>query len=269
VKKTISLSLVLFFTLNSIGFAATNVMVIDQKVTSFEYEEHMYKISHILRVNEGDLISTSEKLPHDTQEAHELFEKVCAPKSSTADLAKRVTVSYNGLLITNEFQCDERSEISDEISTVQFVVTVDRENNLKDLQINQLSAKAKSTTINPHKLTFNDGGEIAIAVAASILASGLLAKQVYAGQQDKFLHAEAGSLIASAATLLAYYGFKVSKNEAALIGFATAVAVGLLKEYAYDVNRKHIHTVDIHDARATSMGGASGALFIRLKFQWK
>ncbi|MBC7538536.1 MAG: hypothetical protein H7281_06935 [Bacteriovorax sp.] len=129
-KKTISLSLVLFLALNSIGFAATNERVIEQKATSFEYEDHMYKISHILRVNEGDLVSNDEKMPRDTEEAHELFEEACAPKSASVDLPKRVTVSYNGLLTVNEFQCDERSEKSGEINTVQFVVTVDREDNL-------------------------------------------------------------------------------------------------------------------------------------------
>ncbi|MBC7538535.1 MAG: hypothetical protein H7281_06930 [Bacteriovorax sp.] len=50
------------------------------------------------------------------------------------------------------------------------------------MQINQLSGKANSTTIDPHKLTIKDGGEIAIAVAASTLVSGILAKQFYAGQ---------------------------------------------------------------------------------------
>ncbi|MBC7538534.1 MAG: hypothetical protein H7281_06925 [Bacteriovorax sp.] len=60
----------------------------------------------------------------------------------------------------------------------------------------------------------------------------------------------------------------MSKNEAALIGFAFAVAIGLLKEHAYDASHKDTHTVDIRDAEATSMGGAAGAFFIRLKFQW-
>lgn len=267
-KKTISLSLILFIALNSVGFTATNERVIEQNVSSFEYADRMYKISHILRVNEGNLITTSEKLPRDTEEAHELFEIVCAPRTSTADLAKKVTITRNGFLTTSEFQCDERSENSDEVNTVQFVVTVDGNEKLKDLQINQLSASANSNTIETHKVTVKDASEIAIAVGASTLVAGILAKQVYAGEQDKFLHATTGSLIASAATLLAYYGLKVSKNRATLIGFATSVAVALLKEYAFDASNRDNHTVDIHDAKATTMGGATGAFFIRLKFQW-
>jgi hypothetical protein len=271
-KKSLPFTLALFLVFNSTAFAdgeTTNstIRVIEQNNSSFEYADHMYKMSHLMRVTEGKLVSTSEDLPHDTEEAHEFFEEACAPKNATADLAKKVTIDYQGLYTTQTFECDERAE-DGKVNTVQFVVTTDINDTLRDLQINQLSAKANSTDIDPHHMTLKDGGEIAIAVGASLLVSGLMAKQIYAGQQDKFLHATGGSLIAAATTLLAYYGFKVSKNEAALIGFATAVAVGLLKEYAYDTHHTDVHTVDIHDAEATAMGGAAGAFMIRLKFQW-
>ncbi len=267
-KKSLSLFLIILLSFNSAAWAFDNGRIIEQKDTSYEYENIMYKISHILRVTNGNLVSTSDKLPRDTLEAHEYFEKVCAPKSSNTDLAKKVTVSYQGFLTTREFQCDERSDDTDTVSTVQFVVTVDRDENLKDLQINKLNAKAINDPADPHHMTLKDGGEILIAVAASTLVSGLLAKQIYTGEQDKFLHATGGSLIAAATTLLAYYGFKVSKNEAAIIGFATAVAVALLKEYAYDASHRDTHTVDIHDAAATSMGGAMGAFFVRFQFRF-
>lgn len=269
-KKNLALLLSLIMIINptAIVFADTGERVIEVKDFNFEYNDKMFKASHILRVTEGHLISTSEDLPRDTVEAQELFEEACAPRTATQDLSKKLTVSYQGLYQTNSFECERRTGEGDEVSTVQFIVTTDRDDNLKDLQINELKTNAKSEALDPHKLTVKDAAEVAVAVAASTLVSGLLAKQVYAGEQDKFLHATAGSLVAAAATLLSYYGFKVTKNQAALIGFATTVAVALLKEYAYDAAHKDRHTVDIRDAEATAMGGGVGTFFIRLSFQW-
>lgn len=269
-KKNLALILSALMILNptAIVFADTGERVIEAKDFNYEYNDNMYKASHVMRVSEGRLLSTSESLPRDTEEAHELFEEACAPRSSTQDLNKKLTVSYQGLYKTSSFECERRTGEGDEVSTVQFVVTTDRSENLKDLQINELKTNAKAEAIDPHKLTVKDAAEVAVAVAASTLASGLLAKQVYAGEQDKFLHATAGSLVAAAATLLSYYGFKMTKNQAAIIGFATSVAVALLKEYAYDAAHRDTHTVDIRDAGATVMGGGIGTFFIRLKFEW-
>ncbi len=268
-KKTLSLFIATIMILNplALSFADTGERIIEARDFNFEYNDQMFKISHILRVTEGNLISTSEALPRSTEEAHELFEEACAPRSLTRDMNKKLTVSYQGLYKISSFEC-ERALENDETGTVQFVVTTDREDKLKDLQINELRSQAKAESIDPHKLTMKDAAEVAVAVAASTLVSGLLAKQIYAGEQDKFLHATAGSLIAAAATLFSYYGLKVSKNQAALIGFATAVAVALLKEYAYDARHTEAHTVDIRDAEATALGGGVGTFFIRLQFRW-
>lgn len=268
-KKIISTTLVIFLAFNSIGFAAIpDAQVIEEKDSKYEYLNHLYKVSHILRVAGGHLVATAENLPRDTEEAHELFEEVCAPKSSNADLNRKVTITYNNFLTTTEFQCDKRSDNAAGVETIQFVATINRDDVLKDLQVNQLSAKTSAVSSDTRDLNVKEGAEIVIAVAASTLVAGILAKQVYAGEQDKFLHATAGSLIAAGATLISYYGFKVSKNQAALIGFATAVAVALLKEYAYDASHRNNHTVDGRDAAATAMGGGLGAFFIRLKFEF-
>lgn len=269
-KKNISLIISLFLIFASLTHVyASEIIVIDDRGSNYEYNDRMFTTSHILRVSNGKLMTTSEELPSDTQEAYELFEELCAPKSTTKNLSKKITVSYNGFLTTNAFECDGLTdEGTNKIRTVQFVVTTDRDNHLKDLQINQLKATSKMPEMDPHKLSVKDGAEIAIAVAASTLVSGVLAKQMYAGEQDKFLHATGGSLIAAAATVLSYYGLNVSKNQAALIGFATTVAVALLKEYAYDARHRDTHTVDIRDAESTVMGGGVGAIFIRLKFEF-
>ncbi|RPJ71847.1 MAG: hypothetical protein EHM20_14285 [Alphaproteobacteria bacterium] len=269
-KKNNALIIYLLLIITSLTLSyASEVIIIDDSGLNYEYNDRMYTTSHILRVSNGKLMTTSDELPRDTQEAYELFEELCAPRSTTKNFNKKISVSYNGFLTTNAFECDGKTdEGSNQIRTVQFVVTTDKDHHLKDLQINQLKATSKFSEIDPHKLSVKDGAEIAIAVAASTLASGLLAKQIYPGQEDKFLHATGGSLIAAAATLLSYYGLNVSKNQAALIGFATTVAVALLKEYAYDASHRDTHTVDIRDAQATAMGGGLGAIFIRLKFEF-
>lgn len=272
-KKQFSLLLAAVMVLNPLTSAFADISVdVGGRVTeakdfNYEYNDHMYKSSHVLRVTDGRLVSTSEQLPSTTEEAHVLFEDVCAPRSSTQDLNKKLTVTYKGFLKTSTFECEKRLENND-VSTVQFVVTTDRDERLKDLQINELKTNAKSESLDPHKLTVKDAAEVAVAVAASTLVSGLLAKQIYAGEQDKFLHATTGSLIAATATLFSYYGLKLSKNQAAIIGFATAVAVALLKEYAYDARNRDSHTVDIRDAQATALGGGVGTFFIRLKFEF-
>lgn len=248
--------------------AAADSRVIEEKIAKYEYLNHLYQVSHILRVAGGQLISTSDKLPRDTEEAHELFEKVCAPKTSNADLNRKLTITYNNFLITNEFHCDARSEDSGNVETIQFVATINRDEVLKDLQINQLSANYSSALEENRTLDLKEGAEVAIAVAASTLVAGIMAKQIYNGEQDKFLHATTGSLIAAGATLISYYGFKLTKNQAALVGFATAVAAALFKEYAYDARNRNNHTVDSRDAAATAMGGGLGALFLRLKFKF-
>lgn len=267
--KNLTIALAILLTLNLQAVAAAgDSRVVEEKKSKYEYLNHLYKVSHILRVAGGHLNRTSDKLPRDTEEAHELFEKVCAPKTSNADLNRKLTITYNNFLITNEFQCDARSEDSDNIETIQFVATINRDDVLKDLQINQLSANDSSGLEEGRTLDLKEGAEIVIAVAASTLVSGLMAKQIYNGEQDKFLHATTGSLIAAGATLISYYGLKLTKNQAALVGFATAVAAALLKEYAYDARNRNNHTVDSRDASATAMGGGLGAFFLRLKFEF-
>ena len=104
------------------------------------------------------------------------------------------------------------------------------------------------------------------------LASGLLAKGIYPDQHDKVLHAVVGSLISSTATLVAYYGFKLSKNQSFWVGLATGVIAGVLKE-VYDSKHRDKHTVDAADAivtgggAAVGAGGAVGAGVLRLSFQ--
>jgi hypothetical protein len=116
------------------------------------------------------------------------------------------------------------------------------------------------------KFNFKDGAEVFLAVSASVAASALFAKQAYPGEGDKITHAVGGSLIGSGATLFSYYGLNVSENKAALIGFATAIAAGLVKEYIYDTAHTDNHVVDARDALMTGVGGGFGAFFIRLKF---
>ncbi len=176
---------------------ASEVIIIDDEGSNYEYNDRMYTTSHILRIANEKLIATSEELPRDTQEAHELFEELCAPRSADQKLNKKITVTYNGFLTTNAFECDGiTDEDPNKMRTVQFVVTTDRDYHLKDLQINQLKATSKMSEMDPHKLSVKDGAEIVLTTATSTLISGFLARQMYIGEQDKFVHAISGSLIA-------------------------------------------------------------------------
>ena len=121
----------------------------------------------------------------------------------------------------------------------------------------------KSIAINARK-----GLDLIVEVAAAILASGGLAKKIYTGEHDKFLHATGGALIASLVSIFAYYRFDLTRNQAALVGMITTIAVALLKEYAYDAHHKDIHTVDPRDASATIFGGTVGILFFNFQLDF-
>ena len=73
-------------------------------------------------------------------------------------------------------------------------------------------------------------------------------------------------LIEKYLSIFAYYRFDLTRNQAALVGLVTTIAVALLKEYAYDAHHQDIHTVDPRDASATIFGGGIGILFFNFQF---
>lgn len=258
-KKIISSLTFIFITMSAaFNVFAAGPRVIETDNFNYEYLDHMYKISHILRVNDANLLTTAENLPRNTEEAHDLFEEVCSIKSARPNLNRKLVISQSGFLTTFDFQCQVKEKDSLEVSTVQFVVVTDRDESLKDLQVNRLSTYSTSSTIDSRVITPTVAKEMGISIAASTLISGILARQMYDGAGDKITHGMSGSLIGAIGTLLAYYKYDMSKNKAALIGFAAAVAVGLLDEYGYKPANG-----DVRDARATIIGGAIGTMFIR------
>jgi hypothetical protein len=278
-KKILSSALVVFLISNSICFAeAIESKEFEAKNSSVEYNDQFNKIAQIIQDTDGTLTAANEEdakiLPKDTSEAHAFFTRFCSTDATEADLSRKVTITNDNSLTKSEFLCDVQTGKSS-IETLQFIATVDGEDKLKDLQVSHLRAKTLKTlpsltaiSGDARNFDFRDGAEVVIAIAASTLVSGVLAKQMYPGEKDKITHAVAGSLIAASASLISYYGLKLTKNQAAIVGFVAAVAAGLLKEYVYDARDPLHHTVDGRDAFATGMGGAFGSFFIRLKFRF-
>lgn len=282
--KQIGRFLLAFLVSTTIIFASdvdsvSDSKVIEAKIASGEYLDYLSKIERIIQKTNGQLTASSEEashlLPKDTFEAYVLFNKVCSPEETNSRLNKKIIITSDNQLTRAEFLCDIPIDYVGNIETMQFVATVNESDDLLDLQINHLAVKGMNSPMNfmapvMDRRNFNlrDGAEVVIAVSASTLVSGLLANQIYPGQGDKIAHAAAGSLIAAGATLVSYYGLKLTKNQSAIVGFVAAIAAGLLKEYVYDANNPSTHTVDARDAFATGMGGGFGAFFIRLKFRF-
>ncbi len=238
----------------------------DRQTARFEYENQIYKISKIIRNHAGYMIRTDQSLPQDTKEADIFFLSSCRDQPFIRDLRRQVTIN-NSLLSTQfVFQCDVNQSIDNSPQTVQFTVTLNQNNELKDLQIHTLAAAP--TESNDKSISVRKGVDLLVEVAAATLASGILAKKIYTGEHDKFLHATVGSLIASCVSIFAYYRFDLTRNQAALVGFVTTIAVALLKEYGYDAHHQDIHTVDPRDASATIFGGAIGTLFFNFQFNF-
>lgn len=151
---------------------------------------------------------------------------------------------------------------------IQFIfTTANQSSQLVDLQVVQISTEVAPETDTKYTLKMKDAGQIILAVGLSTLASGLLAHFAYPGQNDKLQHILIGNIIAATGTLLAYYGFKLTENQAFLVGFGLAIIAGVLKEL-YDKNHKSSHTPDAHDGYATAAGGLLGALAIRIKIEY-
>lgn len=158
------------------------------------------------------------------------------------------------------FVCTEKSAEGIPLRTTQVILATDNSDRLADLQVIQLeNSKETKQTLSS---SIKEGARVVVGISAGTLAAGLLARQVYSNQTDKIKHALAGSLVAATSSLIAYYGFKVSEDQAMWIGIASAIIVGILKEVydKYTPGRQ----VEFNDAVATSFGGLAA-----LGFKWQ
>ena len=252
--------------ISNLSFAETSPQVVEQSSNNRNFETIMYKYSHILRTANANIISSSESLPHNTQEAHELFEDRCATRGDINEVSKKVSLTYNYAITNAEFECVKKDYFGAPQST-KFIISIKNEK-LVDLKIINLQAQTDRLDFNQYNLESKDKAEMAIAVGLSVLASGLTAKELYNNEPDKVLHAEVGSIISATATLFSYYGLHLNKTQSLLVGIATTIVISLAKEYLYDSQFPGKHSVDVNDAIATMYGGGVSALFIKIKFEF-
>lgn len=104
-------------------------------------------------------------------------------------------------------------------------------------------------------------------VLGSVVVGNVATRHLYAGEEDKKKHALVGGAISAGATVasmgIAYLipDEKLSPVWKKLLigcsGFLASSVAGILKE-GYDSRHRDRHTVDAHDAFATSLGGGAG-----------
>lgn len=150
-----------------------------------------------------------------------------------------------------------------ELSTIEALATVtEDEDRILDLQVFDIAS-----TESPKRNLVRDLPKLALAITVATLAAGLLASGTYPHQVDKLKHALLGTLTAFVVTITAYYGFQLSPKQSMIVGVATTIALALAKEHLYDKRHRGIHTVDTHDAVATSYG-ALGAFAVVYSFSF-
>lgn len=244
------------FLIHSLSYGEETISAKDPR-----YLDAANSVFRALTLSSDSLRVNSNEIPVTTKEARALFEKVCTPTIRNFAYSKVLQIESSDEITQYNFQCETKGDFSSLKQNIQFIASLDRYEQLADLQILQVGSAP-----NTRSTIIEDSGEILVAVAVGTLASGLLAKGLYPHQNDKILHAVAGSLIAASSALVAYYGFHLSENQAFWVGLATGVLAGILKE-VYDSHHSG-HTVDDRDSHATAIGGLMGSFFIRLKFEF-
>lgn len=220
------------------------------------------KISGKLRDLNDYMVTTQQKSLLTTRQESSHFLNDCMPSLQNYSFRKSLHITQKAEGEIWHFNC-ARSRDENQSLDSQFIATLNPQGELVDFQ----SMRVNLDTSNLPSMDLQEGTEVLAAVTVGTLASGALASYIYPNQKDKLQHAVAGSLAASSAAVVAYYGFGVSKNKALTIGVITGFVIGLLKE-AYDSKHRDRHTVDSHDAIATGIGGGVGAFFLRIKFEF-
>lgn len=80
------------------------------------------------------------------------------------------------------------------------------------------------------KFTKKAGVKMAVAISASMLASGIAARTMFRGEGDKTKHAIGSAALAGVGTAIAHYAFGLSPGKAALAGGGVSFLLGVGKE---------------------------------------
>lgn len=149
-----------------------------------------------------------------------------------------------------------------EVMPVKMLIGVDDKNDSVRLNFAVQSEKKFEST----SLSTKDKWQIAGLSSAGIVAGALVSEAMYKGQEDKRKHWMVGATISGVATGTTYLvletaglgdklgmSAKAKKRAILLSGPIMGTIAGILKEVYDDRNRKK-HTVDAHDAAATSLG---------------
>lgn len=215
-------------------------------------------------------------LPGSIEDTQGLFLEACGSRG-VDKMFRSEKLEGNQELLT--FTCRSVFSLSGQTVTTFNFKTSEGRSRIDDIQVLRFDAKYVDTPNMSaprqsmrSKIPFSQRNkkemrQVVLAVGVSSLASGAFARSAYSGQKDKQRHAVLGSFIASAGSIVAYYGFDLNENQSAFVGFGLAVLAGALKE-AYDSKNRDKHTVDSRDFWATAAGGAFGAIALRVTFKF-